>query len=168
MSFSLPVRDTVFLLKRLHNHLMMNSLILSQNCFLKKNGVLWKVPVWSFFLVEFKGDVNNLDERSFGIWVYGANYLKKYFIASKKLHSFTAFIKYKLGSPESPGAGGSLRHFTTLFAYDFDLGLGSQRPKYGNKCLAKFYCKNNGRNEIFEKKMHGKEVLHGRAKPLLG
>ena len=41
-------------------------------------------------------------------------------------------------------------------------------PKYGNQCLAKFYWKNNGRNEIFEKKMHGKEVSHDRVKPLLG
>ena len=47
-------------------------------------------------------------------------------------------------------------------------GLFTQRPKYGNQCFAKFYWKNNGRNEIFEKKMHGKEVSHDRAKPLLG
>ena len=44
----------------------------------------------------------------------------------------------------------------------------TRRPKYGNQCLAKFYWKNNGRNEIFEKKMHGKEVSHDRVKPLLG
>ena len=37
---------------------------------------------------------------------------------------------------------------------------------YGNKCLQKFYYKNNGRNEIFEKKIHGKEVSHDRAIPL--
>ena len=44
----------------------------------------------------------------------------------------------------------------------------SQHPKYGNHCLTKFYWKNNGRNEIFEKKIQGKEVSHERAKPLLG
>ena len=44
----------------------------------------------------------------------------------------------------------------------------SHHLNYGNKCLQKFYCKNNGRNEIFEKNIHGKEVSHDRAKPLLG
>ena len=34
--------------------------------------------------------------------------------------------------------------------------------------LSKILLKNNGSNEIFEKKIHGKEVSHDRAKPLLG
>ena len=33
----------------------------------------------------------------------------------------------KSRNPALPGGGGSLRHFTTLFAYDFDLGLGSTK-----------------------------------------
>ena len=37
----------------------------------------------------------------------------------------------------------------------------------GTNALQNFTDK-NGRNEIFEKKMHGKEVLHDRAKRLLG
>ena len=43
----------------------------------------------------------------------------------------------------------------------------SHRLNYGNKCLAKFYFKSNGRIEIFKKKIHGKEVSHDRVKPLL-
>ena len=43
----------------------------------------------------------------------------------------------------------------------------AQRLNYGNKCLAKFYFKSNGRIEIFKKKIHGKEVSHDRVKPLL-
>ena len=34
--------------------------------------------------------------------------------------------------------------------------------------LAKIFTKVNGRNEIFEKKIHGKEESHDRANPLLG
>ena len=33
--------------------------------------------------------------------------------------------------------------------------------------LSKILLKNNGSNEIFEKKIHGKEVSHERVKPLL-
>ena len=43
----------------------------------------------------------------------------------------------------------------------------THRLNNGNKCLAKFYSKSNGRIEIFEKKIHGKEVSHDRVKPLL-
>ena len=34
--------------------------------------------------------------------------------------------------------------------------------------LSKILMKNNGRNEIFAKKIHGKEVSHDRAIPLSG
>ena len=38
----------------------------------------------------------------------------------------------------------------------------------GTNTQQNFTEKNNGRNEIFEKKMHGKEVSHDRATALLG
>ena len=43
-----------------------------------------------------------------------------------------------------------------------------QRPNYGNLMLTKFLLKSNGRNEIFEKKIQGKEVSNDGAQPLLG
>ena len=49
----------------------------------------------------------------------------------------------------------------------FLLTSSAHRLNYGNKCLAKFYFKSNGRIEIFKKKIHGKEVSHDRVKPLL-
>ena len=47
------------------------------------------------------------------------------------------------------------------------LVLGPHRLNYGNKYLAKFYFKSNGRIDIFKKKIHGKEVSHDRVQPLL-
>ena len=43
----------------------------------------------------------------------------------------------------------------------------AHRLNYGNKCLAKFYFESNGRIEIYNKKINGKEVSHDRVKPLL-
>ena len=47
--------------------------------------------------------------------------------------------------------------------------LGSHLLNYGNKCLQKFCYKSSYiKVDIFEKKIHGKEVSHDRVKPLLG
>ena len=46
--------------------------------------------------------------------------------------------------------------------------LKAHHLKYRNKYLQKFYYKNSGKNEIFEKNIHGKEVSHDRAVPLSG
>ena len=37
------------------------------------------------------------------------------------------FIEQQAGFPGFARGGGSLRHFTTLFAHDFNLGLGSTK-----------------------------------------
>ena len=48
-------------------------------------------------------------------------------ICSMDVKIYSSICSNKPGYPALPGSGESLRHFTTLFTYDFDLGLGSTK-----------------------------------------
>ena len=62
--------------------------------------------------------------------------------------------------PAEIRSSGLVTDYLLLFPYT--------ASKIWEQMLSKILLKNNGRNEIFEKKIHGKEVSHDRAIPLSG